>query len=375
MKSNTKTLKGSFWAVCFFYLLIAFEFFYMASPFAVYFYSVYVPGLSFFNNSPVFGWLSTTFLPHFVMDTKSFFLNFHNYIGAFFFLIGLIFFFIGAFQIYYAKIMRKKEVTGGIYKIIRHPQYSALIVSGFGLLILWPRFLALIMYICMLFAYFILAKVEEKECLNKYGESYQKYFEKTNMFIPFKIKFGNNLYPKSTINKRIFTILLFLIALAIGISLGNLLQSYSLNNLYAIYENNNAYISIKKLSDLELNKISEIMRTNPITNKILYTDNSQKHLIYILPETWHIPEIPMNPVNGVSCHLNPSEYDHSVFKIVITQADVRNKAHTKGMQIITNLKSRKPVIEIILDLRTGNVTPKPIMINKTMYQNIPVPVY
>ncbi len=44
------TTKRTFWALAIFYMLIAFEFFYMAGPFAIYFYSVYGPGLNFINN-------------------------------------------------------------------------------------------------------------------------------------------------------------------------------------------------------------------------------------------------------------------------------------------------------------------------------------
>lgn len=55
---------------------------------------------------------------------------------------GLVIFCIGASQVYYYKLTRKKVVTYGIYNLIRHPQYAALAISGFGLLILWPRYIA-----------------------------------------------------------------------------------------------------------------------------------------------------------------------------------------------------------------------------------------
>lgn len=42
--------KRAFWTVAMFYMLVAFEFFYMASPFALYFYSVYRPGLDFISS-------------------------------------------------------------------------------------------------------------------------------------------------------------------------------------------------------------------------------------------------------------------------------------------------------------------------------------
>jgi protein-S-isoprenylcysteine O-methyltransferase Ste14 len=100
--------KRTFWAVAILYVLIAFEFFYMASPFAIYFYSVYGPGLSFINNTPALAWLSSVFLPHIVVETSSVLLNY--------------------------KLARKGAVTGGIYNFIRHPQYVSLAICSFGLL-------------------------------------------------------------------------------------------------------------------------------------------------------------------------------------------------------------------------------------------------
>tara|TARA_B100000780_G_C20695694_1_gene276656 strand:+ start:169 stop:510 length:342 start_codon:yes stop_codon:yes gene_type:complete len=48
-----KTAKRALWASSVFYVLIAFEFFYMASPFTTYFYTVYRPGLDWLQGSSV----------------------------------------------------------------------------------------------------------------------------------------------------------------------------------------------------------------------------------------------------------------------------------------------------------------------------------
>ncbi len=134
-KKNTAT-KRTFWAVAIFYMLIAFEFFYMASPFAIYFYSIYGPGLNFVNDNPALAWLSTVFLPHIVVETSSVLVNFHNVIGAALATVGSLAFCVGAGQVYYYKLARKGAVTGGIYNHIRHPQYVSLVICSFGLLLL-----------------------------------------------------------------------------------------------------------------------------------------------------------------------------------------------------------------------------------------------
>ena len=67
--------------------------------------------------------------------------------------IGFAAFCAGACQIYHSKFTRRGAVTGGIYSIARHPQYASFAICGFGLLIIWPRVVNLLMYVTMLFVY------------------------------------------------------------------------------------------------------------------------------------------------------------------------------------------------------------------------------
>ncbi len=167
--------RKTFWAAAAFYFLIGFEFVYMATPFAMYFYSVYRPALELVGGHTVLAWLSGFFLPHLVIETTSDLLNVRVALGAAFTGLGLLLFFVGAVQVYYHKLTRKSAVTGGLYNSIRHPQYAALMLSSLGLLILWPRYLVLLSFIAMMFVYFFLARLEEKECEGKFGDSYVAY--------------------------------------------------------------------------------------------------------------------------------------------------------------------------------------------------------
>jgi hypothetical protein len=113
-QTGNRYLKKSFWIAFAFYFFIGFEFFYMVSPIAVYFYSVYRPGLNFINSHPTLAWLSTIFLPHVVSHTKSWLLNTAITAGSIIALGGLVIFCIGASQVYYNKLTRKEVVKGGI---------------------------------------------------------------------------------------------------------------------------------------------------------------------------------------------------------------------------------------------------------------------
>jgi protein-S-isoprenylcysteine O-methyltransferase Ste14 len=78
-------------------------------------------------------------------------------------------------------------VTTGIYKYIRHPQYAGLLLLSLGMLIEWATLPLLIMFPVMVFMYVRLAKREERDMLNEFGDEYKQYMAGTKMFIPFVV--------------------------------------------------------------------------------------------------------------------------------------------------------------------------------------------
>lgn len=83
-------------------------------------------------------------------------------------------------------IYRSKEelVTKGIYCYVRHPQYLGLILVTVGWLIHWPTIPTAVMWPILVVMYYKLAKNEEKEMEQRFGDRYLLYKEKVPMFIP-----------------------------------------------------------------------------------------------------------------------------------------------------------------------------------------------
>lgn len=75
-------------------------------------------------------------------------------------------------------------ITSGIYRFVRHPQYSGFILAIIGFLIQWPTFITLIMAPILLVMYTRLAKKEEKDMIEQFGEDYISYMKKVPRFIP-----------------------------------------------------------------------------------------------------------------------------------------------------------------------------------------------
>ncbi len=164
------------------YCLIGVEIIIMISPFALYFYSVYAPILETLAASPLTSWTTEFFLPHMVFPADPL-LNTICYLQVSL-VLGLVLFFSAAIPLYYGRFTGKGVVQFSFYSKIRHPQYLFLAISGFGLLLYWPRFIILIMYVTMLYVYYALARNEEWRMKLEQPLAYDEYMARTPMFLP-----------------------------------------------------------------------------------------------------------------------------------------------------------------------------------------------
>ncbi len=75
-------------------------------------------------------------------------------------------------------------VTSGLYNRVRHPQYFALILITIGMLIQWPTLVTAAMWPVLMFMYYRLARREEKEMEDHFGDEYVTYRRQVPMFLP-----------------------------------------------------------------------------------------------------------------------------------------------------------------------------------------------
>ena len=112
----------------------------MASPFSIYLYGVYGPGLDWLEESSLTSWTTRFFFPHLLEANKPSVIVVFETSGMILFYTGSLGFALGAFQIYREKLLENKRNITIVYRNIRHPLYRALIISSKGLLFVWPRF-------------------------------------------------------------------------------------------------------------------------------------------------------------------------------------------------------------------------------------------
>lgn len=75
-------------------------------------------------------------------------------------------------------------VTTGVYRYIRHPQYTGLLLLSLGMIIEWATLPMLIIFPVMVYMYIRLAKKEEQDMIGEFGVDYRNYMERTKRFIP-----------------------------------------------------------------------------------------------------------------------------------------------------------------------------------------------
>lgn len=214
------------------FLIGIFEMIFMGGPFAAYFYGVYSPFLSWTQSSPYLIWLSDFFIPHLSTPKSSLFLILTR-APRYLLHIGLASFVIHAAYLYWVKFVKKGVATRLLYRYVRHPQYLSFAIAGVGLVFHWPRFINIILFFLMLFAYYALARSEEARMERRHGGAYRAYKEKTAMFFPGRagervmgVTFG--WLPQTPLRGYVALLSVFGIALAGSV----LLRAASVRNLH-----------------------------------------------------------------------------------------------------------------------------------------------
>lgn len=135
------------------------------------------PGIDFMSHDAghllevMFGWRSS---PHF----GPFHLLSAVFIGGGFWLLA------SAWKVLYAAQRAGRLATAGAYSRVRHPQYIGFVLIMTGFLLQWPTLVTLAMYPVLIVMYALLARREEKEMIDQFGDAYRRYRAAVPAFVP-----------------------------------------------------------------------------------------------------------------------------------------------------------------------------------------------
>lgn len=150
-------------------------------PLTIYFLSgwlqTWYPNIDWFSHDAghllemMFGWKAN---PHFG--------PFH--LLSFAFIIGGFVLISAAWRILYIAQQRGELATTGPYAYVRHPQYVGFVMVMFGFLLQWPTILTLAMFPLLVWMYARLARQEEREVRQAFGDTYDRYAAHVPAFMP-----------------------------------------------------------------------------------------------------------------------------------------------------------------------------------------------
>ena len=130
------------------------------------------------------GVVPVTYRPAYALSFKAFGIRFAlptmMLMGSAVTIVGLALVVAGWYGVYTA---RNRLTTGGIYKLVRHPQYTGILLVTFGWILHWPTLPTLLMWPILAASYYKLAREEEREVEKRYPKDYATYRKKTPMFI------------------------------------------------------------------------------------------------------------------------------------------------------------------------------------------------
>jgi protein-S-isoprenylcysteine O-methyltransferase Ste14 len=385
MTTKKKLTSG---AILVLYALIMMEGILMATPFGLLLYSFYRPFLEGVRQSVLTAWIAAFFLPQSVYATSSTLIEFIRWKGQYLFYIGLIGFFAFAIQVYWAKFRRKGMINNFVYSYIRHPQYLFFMLSGVGLLFMWPRMMMLILFTIMSIFYFYLAKFEESRMQAKHSE-YLEYMKKTAMFIPgnpggkiFNLLFG--WIPNQKVAHLIAIVFVIIIIFGGAIGLRNLTI---------------ANISITKIPDKNIMAISIFPHTEQYLRDVVYKtmayDSVQKALseqgnvsftAHILPSNYGMLGKFVEIHNHNRAELAESFRNRSSLrdwlwgtesdqvKVVFSKIDKPGKKFVPLNEIMDMSAKMTPVLVADLNLATGEVI-NITLTSTTYYGDVPQPIF
>lgn len=104
-------------------------------------------------------------------------------LGGVFILLGLVLLIAGWGKVYQAR-QEGRFARESLYGVIRHPQYTGIMLAVFGQIIHWPTLITLALFPVILLVYVRLARKEEREMVSRFGMAYRDYMQQVPMFFP-----------------------------------------------------------------------------------------------------------------------------------------------------------------------------------------------
>jgi len=359
------------------YTLIVLEILFMVSPLAAYYYAVYGLPLNALADAPATAWLALHILPHFSHSDSALVIGL---IAASWplILLGLGAFAVGFVQIYRARFGRRGAVLGGAYRYVRHPQYLALALVGLGTTLFWSRFVVLLAFVMMLCLYGGLARLEERQCLLRYGHAYRDYMARTGRFLPRRLEAALRSFlprlPDGTRARRAVRTVAVAGIAASAIGGGWWLRGHTIASLQVTQRDSHAILFLAPMPAAYRDRVATLMADRL---------GNESRLAYVAPAHWSVPELGLMPPAGhgndgarelvhPTSHGNAGGYDRGI-RVLVTRPQTHRPADG-GRDLLAATARIAPLFTVSLDPTATSIGSREPAA-PSAWGEIPVPVY
>ena len=225
----------------------------------------------------------------------------------------------------------------------------------------------------MVFAYIALARYEERDCLKKFGDSYDAYLKKTGAFLPKWLPFPSPVPRNASVRRWIVT---YVVAIALAGIAGVALREHALHHISAVYLPREVILSPARMSEAELLAAHRIANSDPrIQDRLKKGDGPG--LVYVLPQEWYMPDLPIDPLDYVREHGGHganADFDRSKLQILFAAAKTYHP-DSNGKSILRRAYGMTPLIIADVDISSSAVErilePPP----HTVWGDFPMPLF
>jgi len=241
------------------------------------------------------------------------------------------------------------------------------------------------MLVSMIFVYYLLARAEERECMEKYPETYPPYFNKTGMFLPSLFGFVslNISLPKNKFLYGAAILLIYFGAVGLTILFALTLRNYTISKMSTTHGKDYAAVSVTYIDPEITRKTVDIMLADSAAQSEMskiFIDEKTK-IFYVMPHSWVITELGMatqlndryNPQAGSLAHGNSEDTTPSKKRVLVSQAKLIME--TEPTNILNYMKQQIPKLYVDIDLEDGKVIGVSKPPKSGIYSDIPVPMF
>jgi hypothetical protein len=163
------------------------------------------------------------------------------------------------------------------------------------------------------------------------------------------------MLPESGAARVVAFALLYLLAVPVVVVLGFRLRDRSLAEVAALYEERTAVISTAYLDHGELDAVYRTARFAPELSGTLDEAGDARFIVYVVPEEWFLPDLPLDQVDRPGGHHEPANFDRTHYKVLFTRARFHGDPPS-GANIVKAAWGREPLTVAHVDARERKVT-------------------